>query len=344
MLAVTAASPGATTDKEQLAVLGAGSWGTALAIHLAQSGHAVRLWARNPDHVAAMQSDRTNAGYLPDIRLPDGLQVTDSLEAALTGITTLILAVPSHALEPTLDDIKPLLADERLDLIWACKGFAGAKLLHEIVYSRFNDSCVPAVLSGPNFAAELARGLPTATTIASTSLAPAQRICAVFHHGNLRAYASDDVTGVQLGGALKNIYAIATGVSDGLGFGANTRAALITRGMAEITRLALPMGSKIETLSGLSGMGDLVLTCTDDQSRNRRYGLALGQGKTPDDALAGIGQVVEGARAVVSALELAQIHGVELPIATQVHALIYEGRSPHEAVAQILARAPVSEI
>lgn len=340
---------------QQVAILGAGSWGTALAIHLSRCGHDARLWGRNQDVLAAMSADRINQRYLPDVVLPEALQITADLAEALQGVTTIVVAVPSSALEATLDLIRPILAksttpatsseraNERVSLVWACKGFAGTRLLHEIVYAKFNDMCVPAVLSGPSFAAELARGLPTATTIASTSLPLAQRIASVFHGEGFRAYASDDMIGVQLGGALKNIYAIATGVSDGLGFGANTRAALITRGMAEIMRLALPLGGKAETLGGLSGMGDLVLTCTDDQSRNRRFGLALGRGDAPADAIDSIDQVVEGARAVVSAIELARMHEVELPIANQVYALVHEGRSAEQAVAQILSRAPTAE-
>jgi len=334
---------------QAVAILGAGSWGTALAVHLSRCGHDARLWGRNKDAQATLATDRVNHRYLPDLVLPETLKVTASLKDALQDATTIVVAVPSSSLEATLTAIEPCLAasnvraSENVSLVWACKGFADTRLLHEIVYEKFDDICVPAVLSGPSFAAELAKGLPTATTIASTTLPLAQRIASVFHGESFRAYASDDMIGVQLGGALKNIYAIATGVSDGLGFGANTRAALITRGMAEIMRLALPLGGRAETLGGLSGMGDLVLTCTDDQSRNRRFGLALGRGSTPADALDSIDQVVEGASAVVSAIKLSRLHDVELPIANQVHALIHEGRSAEQAVAQILSRAPTSE-
>ena len=334
---------------QTVAILGAGSWGTSLAVHLSRCGHDARLWGRNKDAQAALAADRVNHRYLPDLVLPERLNVTADLKDALQDATTIVVAVPSSSLEATLDAIRPCLAAshvraaEKVSLVWACKGFAGTRLLHEIVYAKFNDICVPAVLSGPSFAAELAKGLPTATTIASTTLPLAQRIASVFHGESFRAYASDDMIGVQLGGALKNIYAIATGVSDGLGFGANTRAALITRGMAEIMRLALPLGGRAETLGGLSGMGDLVLTCTDDQSRNRRFGLALGRGSTPADAFDSIDQVVEGASAVVSAIKLAQLHDVELPIASQVYGLIHEGRSAEQAVAQILSRAPTAE-
>ncbi len=334
---------------QAVAILGAGSWGTALAVHLSRCGHDARLWGRNKDAQATLATDRVNHRYLPDLVLPETLKVTANLKDALQDATTIVVAVPSSSLEATLTAIEPCLAasnvraSENVSLVWACKGFADTRLLHEIVYEKFDDICVPAVLSGPSFAAELAKGLPTATTIASTTLPLAQRIASVFHGESFRAYASDDMIGVQLGGALKNIYAIATGVSDGLGFGANTRAALITRGMAEIMRLALPLGGRAETLGGLSGMGDLVLTCTDDQSRNRRFGLALGRGSTPADALDSIDQVVEGASAVVSAIKLSRLHDVELPIANQVHALIHEGRSAEQAVAQILSRAPTSE-
>ena len=330
---------------QSVAILGAGSWGTALAAHLATCQHDAVLWGRDAAVVEGINSHHINQRYLPDIPLPEGLRATTELDEALRNASTIVVAVPSSALEKTLETIAPLIRSqqERAVVVWACKGFAGTKLLHEVVYARLNDLAVPAVLSGPSFAGELAKGLPTATTIASSSLALAQRTCALFHNGNFRAYASEDMIGVQLGGALKNIYAIATGVSDGLGFGANTRAALITRGMAEIQRLAVPMGARAETLTGLSGMGDLVLTCTDDQSRNRRFGLALGAGESPDKAIEQIGQVVEGARAVESAISLAKLHDLDLPIATQVHALVHEGRSAKEAVQQILARAPSTE-
>ena len=330
-----------------IAVLGAGSWGTALAAHLARCEHSVTLWGRDPAHIRDMRESGCNQKYLPDVQLPDNLGFADDLEASMSAAQVVLVAVPSSQFETTLDAIKPFLmarANERVTLIWACKGFSGTRLLHEIVYAKLNDFCVPAVISGPNFAGELVRGLPTATTVASSSLPLAQRTSALFHNENFRAYASEDMVGVQLAGALKNIYAIATGVSDGLGFGANARAALITRGMAEIRRLAMPMGASADTLPGLAGMGDLVLTCTDDQSRNRRFGLRLGQGESFEVALESIGQVVEGANAVKSALQLAADYRVELPIATEVNAVLYEGRKARDAVRMLLSRAPANEV
>lgn len=330
-----------------VAVLGAGSWGTALAAHLARCLHNVTLWGRDPALMQNIRSSGCNQKYLPDVQLPDNLGFADDLEAAMSGAQVVLVAVPSSHFETILDAIKPLLiarSNERVTLIWACKGFSGTRLLHEIVYAKLNDFCVPAVISGPNFAGELVRGLPTATTVASSSLPLAQRTSALFHNDYFRAYASEDMVGVQLSGALKNIYAIATGVSDGLGFGANARAALITRGMAEIRRLAMPMGASADTLPGLAGMGDLVLTCTDDQSRNRRFGLRLGQGDSFEVALESIGQVVEGAKAVRSALQLAAEYQVELPIATEVNAVLYEGRKAGDAVRMLLSRAPANEV
>ncbi len=330
-----------------VAVLGAGSWGTALAAHLARCRHNVTLWGRDPALIQTIRDSGCNQKYLPDVPLPDNLAVTDNIEASLSDAQVVLVAVPSSHFETTLDAIKPILTkhgNERVTLVWACKGFAGTRLLHEIVYAKLNDFCVPAVISGPNFAGELVRGLPTATTVASSSLALAQRTSALFHNDYFRAYASEDMVGVQLAGALKNIYAIATGVSDGLGFGANARAALITRGMAEIRRLAMPMGASADTLPGLAGMGDLVLTCTDDQSRNRRFGLRLGQGDSFDAALASVGQVVEGAKAVKSALQLAEEYRVELPIAAELNAVLYEGRKASDAVEMLLSRAPANEV
>lgn len=331
----------------RLAVLGAGSWGTALAAHLSRGDNTVTLWGRDAGLMNGIAENRINQRYLPDAELPESLEFSSDLEASVDSADVLVVAVPSSYFEELLEQVKPRLThhnSERITLVWACKGFSGQRLLHEVVYAKLNDFCTPAVISGPNFATELVRGMPTATTVASTSLALAQRTAALFHYENFRAYASDDMVGVQLAGALKNIYAIATGISDGLGYGANARAALVTRGMAEIRRIALPMGANPETLLGLSGMGDLVLTCTDNQSRNRRFGLCLGEGQSFDQAMESVGQVVEGAKAVKSALDIAAAHKVDLPIATQVAAILYEGRSPADAVQQLLARAAANEV
>jgi len=334
-------------SSSRLAVLGAGSWGTALAAHLARGEHAVTLWGRDEGLVSDMATSRINERYLPGATLPETLDFSSDLSATVLSADALVIAVPSSHFEAMLEQIKPQLAQrtgERMTIVWACKGFSGQRLLHEVVYAKLNDFCTPAVISGPNFASELVRGMPTATTVASTSLALAQRTAALFHFDYFRAYASDDMVGVQLAGALKNIYAIATGISDGLGYGANARAALVTRGMAEIRRIAIPMGANPETLLGLAGMGDLVLTCTDNQSRNRRFGLCLGEGQSFEQALESVGQVVEGAKAVRSGLEIAATHEVDLPIAAQVAAILYEGRSPADAVQQLLARAATNEV
>ena len=329
-------------ENRLIAVVGAGSWGTALAIHLAKSGYPVQLWARDSVLVAQMAELRHNTRYLPEIELPAQLIPTAELLTAVATADVVVIATPSGAFTSMVDQLKPLVSKDTL-LIWACKGFSGNRLLSDVAYSRLGDGYSLAVLSGPNFSGELARGLPIATTIAASNLPIALRASEFFHHGSFRAYASEDMTGVQLAGALKNIYAIATGISDGIGLGANARAALITRGMAEMQRLATKMGAKQETLMGLSGIGDLLLTCTDDQSRNRRFGLAIGRGQSAAAAIDEIGQVVEGAKAVDQALALSEQYGIELPIASQVSAVISGTNTARTAVEQLLSRAPRTE-
>ncbi|MDD3518879.1 MAG: NAD(P)-dependent glycerol-3-phosphate dehydrogenase [Chromatiales bacterium] len=324
---------------EPTAVLGAGSWGTALAIHLARAGGEVRLWGRDPAVMAAMAEQRRNPRYLPDNPFPDQIRPTADLAAALDGSRKLLIAVPSEAFRPMLRQIAPRLRDET-GLVWVTKGLEpdSGRFLHEVAQEELDARCPMALVSGPSFAGEVARGLPTAVVAASTDEAFAAEVAGWLHGGTLRVYSSTDMVGVALGGAFKNVLAIAAGISDGLGFGANARAALITRGLAELMRLGLRAGARRETLVGLSGMGDLVLTCTDDQSRNRRLGLALGRGERAEAAIRDIGQAVEGARTAGVAVRKAAELGVEMPICQQVERVLYDGLAPADAVAELLAR------
>ncbi len=324
-------------------VLGAGSWGTALASLLARNGHQVTLWGRDQDAMLAMQSSRENTRYLPGIKLPDSLICTAAFETALECADAVLLGTPTKAFAETIRLIGPnLTANQRL--IWACKGLesGSGRLLHEILNEEL-PNFDSAVISGPSFAKELANGLPTAVTVASGKKMVAEEIAMWFHGSNFRAYSSDDVIGVEVGGAMKNVYAIAAGISDGLGFGANSRAALITRGLAELMRLGVAMGARQETLMGLSGIGDLVLTCTDDQSRNRRFGLCLAKGLSVDDALVEIQQVVEGVKTTLDARFLSDKYSIEMPIVDQVNDVIYNAKPPAEAVQDLLSRAPKQE-
>lgn len=323
-----------------VSVLGAGSWGTALALLLARNGHAVRLWGHEPAHVARLAAARENADYLPGVPLPANLAPLAGLAAAVDGAALVLVAVPSHAFVATLDALAALPAPAAA-IAWATKGLEPqtGRFLHEVARERLGGRPL-AVVSGPNFAREVAHGLPTATTVASLDAGWANAVAGFLHGRDFRAYTSTDVSGVELGGAVKNVLAIACGVADGLGYGANARAALITRGLAEMVRLGLACGGRRDTFMGLAGVGDLVLTCTDDQSRNRRFGLALGRGATVAAALAGIGQVVEGAAAVAEVLKLARAHGVEMPISEQVEAVVHGGRAPAAAVEALLAREP----
>lgn len=332
-----------TAMNAPLAVIGAGSWGTALAIHLARGGHPVRLWGHRPEAVARLARDRENRGYLPGIPFPDGLEVTDSLASAVIDSAGVLVAVPSHAFSRTVADLHPFLPAGS-PLAWATKGLdpASRRLLHEEAAESLGEVSM-AVISGPTFAAEVGAGRPTAVTVAANDPRLGAAWVERLHHDSFRAYTSDDLIGVELGGAVKNILAIATGIADGLGLGANTRAALITRGLAEATRLGLALGGRAETFTGLAGMGDLVLTCTDDQSRNRRFGLALGRGGSADEARSAIGQVVEGEPTTRAVLARAHEAGVEMPITEQVYRVLFEGVPPREAVEQLLAREPKPE-
>jgi len=332
------------TEKQNITVLGAGSWGTALAIQFARNGYATRLWGRDAEQIRAMQIAHCNSRYLPEIEFPKTLQPIADLESACRASDILLLVVPSSAFRQTLEAIKPYIPATAL-VAWATKGLesGSGKLLHQVYAEVIGDSAQCAVVSGPTFAKEVAQGLPTAVTVASKERQVAERIAAALHGNSFRAYTSSDVVSVEIGGACKNVLAIAAGISDGLGFGANARAALITRGLAEMVRLGIAMGGDAETLMGLSGLGDLLLTCTDNQSRNRRVGLGLGQGQSLTAVVDEIGQAVEGVKSAPEIYRVAKRLGVEMPIAEQVYRVLYEGLSAKDAVVSLLERAPKSE-
>lgn len=327
----------------ELAVLGAGSWGTALALVLCRNGHRVRLWDHWSKHIQDLGRDGENRRYLPGYPLPPSLQPTQDLAEALEGASELLIVVPSHAFAEVLRQLPDPLPGG-LGIAWATKGFepASGRLLHGVTREIIGSRDV-AVISGPSFAQEVARGLPTAVTVASESDKHAQRVAAYLHSDRFRAYTSDDMVGVQVGGAAKNVLAIATGIADGLGFGANTRAALITRGLAELIRLGTALGGKQETFMGLAGLGDLVLTCTDDQSRNRRMGLALARGLSLEAAKNEIGQEVEGVITSASVYTIARSLGVEMPIGDQVFGVLYENITPEQATQNLLMRSSKAE-
>ena len=327
----------------RIAVLGAGSWGTALAIQLARNGTSTLLWGRDAEAMAQMEVERCNNRYLPDSPFPEQLTPAANLQSTLELADHVLLAVPSHAFRDTLKRIAPQLKPGS-HLAWATKGLepGSRKLLNQVIAEELGDTHSCAVISGPTFAAEVANGLPTAVTVAGHHAA-AELYASCLHGGTFRVYTSDDVVGVQIGGACKNVLAIAAGIADGLGFGANTRAALITRGLHEIIRLGTKLGGEAETFMGLAGLGDLVLTCTDDQSRNRRTGMALGRGESLDDAIAAIGQAVEGVKSAPEVFHLAQNLGVEMPISEQVYRVLYEGETAQKAVEVLLHREQKAE-
>jgi glycerol-3-phosphate dehydrogenase (NAD(P)+) len=326
----------------RIAVFGAGAWGTALA--LAFNGpHQVTLWARSAAQVDAMQRERENRSYLPGLALPHSLQLTSSLQAAALGADLHLVVTPLAGLRETVRELNRL--QPATPLVWACKGLeAGSgRLPHEIVAEELGADAPCGVLTGPSFAAEVARGLPTAITLASARSDFIEHWLPALHQPVLRVYANTDLVGAEIGGAIKNVMAIAAGVSDGLGFGHNARAALITRGLAEIARLAVAMGGRPETLMGLAGMGDLILTCTGDLSRNRRVGLALAQGKTLADILRELGHVAEGVSTAREVVSLAGRRGVEMPLCEAVNALLHDNLPATEVVDRLLARDPRHE-
>ena len=322
-----------------VAVLGAGSWGTALAMQLARSGRPTRLWGRDRQRQTAMAADRCNERYLAGVAFPDSLAVEVDLTAALRGSSDVLVAVPSHAFRAVLEEIRPHL-EPQMRLAWATKGFeADSGLLpHQVAREVLGSSRAVAVLSGPTFAREVGQGLPTAMTIASADAGFASALASHLSSANFRAYTSTDIVGVEVGGAVKNVLAVGAGLSDGLGFGANTRVALITRGLAEMMRLGVALGAQRGTFMGLAGLGDLVLTCTDDQSRNRRFGLLLAAGRAPGEALAQIGQVVEGYAAAKAAHVVARREHVEMPLCEGVYRVLYEQTPAKEAVRDLMSR------
>ncbi len=327
-----------------IAVIGAGSWGTALALQLARGGRDIRLWDIDADNMKKVAVDRSNERYLPGVGFPDNLHPELDLNACLDNVQDILIVVPSHGLRETLKTIKPMLAPD-IRICWATKGFelSTGQLPHQVAADILGPDRPMAVLSGPTFAKEVAAGLPTAMTIAANDSEFASDLAEEISGENFRAYTGGDMIGVEVGGAVKNVLAIAAGLSDGLGFGANARVALINRGLVEMTRLGLALGAKQDTFMGLACMGDLVLTCTDDLSRNRRTGLALAAGKTIEEAQEEIQQVVEGVLAAKAVKGVAEHLGVEMPICLTLHNILYEGLSPRDAVTALMGRALTSE-
>lgn len=325
------------TGSRKLAVLGAGSWGTALALAAARNGVDTRLWGLAED-IPALKLERENRRYLAGVLFPETLHPTSDLVEACDDAEILI-AVPSAVFVTLVRQLRTSLAEAR-DIAWATKGLepsSGDLLSHSV--EQVMPDCSAAVLSGPTFAREVAESLPTALTVAAREPAHAERLAALFHGDRMRVYTSDDLIGVQIGGAVKNVMAIAAGISDGLGFGANARAALITRGLNEITRFGVAQGARAETFMGLTGMGDLVLTCTDNQSRNRRMGLALAAGESMEQARQRIGQAVEGVDAAREVYHRSRALGVDMPISEQVFHVLYSGLDPRLAVNNLLERS-----
>ncbi len=327
-----------------ISVLGAGSWGTALAIQAARNGCHTLLWGHNAEHMASLSNNRENSRYLPGFLFPENLSITANLEDAVKSSPLILISVPSHAFRDTLEKIKHFTSN-KTEIAWATKGFNpdDGVLLNQVVKQTFSDEIHTAVLSGPTFAKEVATGLPTAITIASDNLGFSSKISDILHNNYFRIYTSSDIVGVQVGGAVKNVLAIAAGIADGLGFGANTRSALITRGLQEIMRLGIKLGGHADTFMGMAGLGDLILTCTDNQSRNRRLGLALGEGKNKETALKEIGQEVEGISAAKETYLLSIKHGIEMPIIEQTYKVLYQKLDPRIAVQNLLGREQKAE-
>ena len=330
-----------------IAILGAGAWGSALAISLAERPRVV-LWGRNPVAMEEAAARRENTRNLPGFGLPDGLEMTADFDVAVTHLLSapddalLLIASPVAGLRPLAQQLQSLAIP---NIITLCKGFEEKTqaLPHQVVREVLGPQTATGVLSGPSFAQEVARGLPCALVIASDNASLRERVVGAIHGRNIRVYSSDDMIGVEVGGAVKNIMAIATGIIDGMGLGLNARAALITRGLAEITRLGIALGGRTETFMGLAGMGDLILTCTGDLSRNRQVGLALAQGKALDTIVSELGHVAEGVRCAQAVRALALEHGVEMPITNAVAGALFDGDSPHDMVARLLSRDPRDE-
>jgi glycerol-3-phosphate dehydrogenase (NAD(P)+) len=335
-------------NKMNISVLGAGSWGTALASLLANNGHNVSLWSHNEAHLTTIKSNRENTRYLPQIALPESLAYEADLHKHTANSQVFLLVVPSKVFAETLDKLVEAGLPENALILWGTKGFDayGKQLLSSLVSEKIKTPHQLAVVSGPSFALEVMQQKPTALTAASSNLATAENVAKLFHNDYVRVYANDDIAGVQVGGAVKNVLAIACGISDGLGFGANARSALITRGLVEISRLGNKLGAKTETFQGLSGVGDLVLTCTDDKSRNRRFGLGIGQAdgsQSIEEIMASIGQEVEGYVTCKEVVQLAEKYQVDMPICQVVYAVVHQNMLPADAVSRLLGRAITSE-
>ncbi len=309
-----------------IAVIGAGSWGTALSLQLARNGHTINLWGHLPEHIHKLIDERENTEFLPGFPLPDNIKPVASLKQAVTDVNYILIVIPSKAYREFLVQLKPYIKPD-IRVFWASKGFEieTGKFLHELVIEELAVKNY-GVISGPTFATEVAKNFPAAVTCAGSDPAATLEFAELLHGGHFRCYTSSDIIGVEIGGALKNILAIAVGAVDGLELGANTRAALITRGLSEIMRFGEKMGARKETLMGLSGLGDLILTCTDDQSRNRRFGLAIGAGQTVEQAITSAGQTVEGYRAAKAVYSIVTQKGLNLPIIEQVYKVLYEGK------------------
>lgn len=331
-------------DKAHIAVLGSGAWGTALAVLLARNGHPVWLWGNDPAQLEHLARSRANPPALPGVTLSDRIQPRADMAEMARAARRFLIAVPSHAFRSTLEALRPNLAADAV-IAWATKGFdpGTGRLLSQVADDVLGTAAKTAVITGPTFAGEIARGLPAALAVAARDANVAEDVAAWLRNERVRVYTSSDVAGVQLGGAIKNVMAIAAGISDGLGFGANARAALITRGLAELTRLGMALGGKRETFMGLTGAGDLILTCTDNASRNRRVGLGLGQGRKLDEVLTEIGQEAEGVATARELYRLAQKLAIEMPIAEQVYRVLYEGLAPQAAVEALFKREPRPE-
>ncbi len=328
---------------ETIAVLGAGVWGTALAVILARQGHNISLWGSDEARMARIAHERCHAVALPGVDFPPLLTVESDLKQACTAASGILLAVSSGGFR-TVTRALASFCDDRQVVVWATKGLESGshKRLSEI-YAEIRPGRPATVITGPTFAKEVAAGLPTALTVASDDIAVAETVASWLRNERLRVYTSDDVVGAEIGGAVKNVLAIAAGISDGLGFGANARAALVTRGLAELLRLGVALGARTETLMGLSGVGDLVLTCTDDLSRNRRLGLALARGRSLGAIVGELGQAVEGVASAREVYALAREHGIDMPITEQVYEVLFGGRAPQAAVTALLGRDPKSE-
>ena len=333
-----------TEGKPTIAVLGAGSWGTALAALIARHGHPTVLWGRDAAVIEAIDGRHQNPRYLPGIALPEGLRATTDLAVALSGCDLVLVVVPSHAFAETLRALAPLRPADA-GVAWATKGFepGSGRFLHEVAGEVLGGDVPLAVVTGPSFAKEVAQGLPTALTVHSEDAAFGRQVADALHGPAFRAYTGNDVRGAELGGAMKNVLAVATGVSDGMGLGLNARAGLITRGLNEMLRVNIALGGQPETLMGLAGLGDLVLTCTGDLSRNRRLGLALGQGQSIGDAVRAIGQVVESIQTADEVMRLAQRHGIDLPIAENVRDVLHGAITPAEGLQRLMARERKAE-